>query len=131
MKIMNKKHINESLIQQFRYETDTWKRLLEFIQAENVFLKTRLAQIIKEGIDQEMLEEFEYFQNYFIAEDHAINRLRQNVAKQENILNREIFEDGTVIRETLMQRKELRKEVEQSEGRFNKLKFEFNAFLSE
>jgi hypothetical protein len=124
-------NMTETKIQQYKYENDMWKRLLAFIQAENVILKTRLAQIASEEIDSDMLEEAEYFQNNFVDEDESINQLRNHVSEQGNLLNREVFEDGAILKEVMRKQRKIRKEVEQAEQRFNKLKFEFNIFLSE
>lgn len=133
VQVMKVVHMNmsETKIQQYIYENNMWKRLLAFIQAENVLLKTRLAQIASEDIDSDMLEEAEYFQNNFVAEDENINLLRSNAADQASLLSREVFEDGAVLKEVVRQQRKMRKEVEQTEQRFNKLKFEFNTFFSE
>jgi hypothetical protein len=124
-------NMTETKIQQYKYENDMWKRLLAFIQAENVILKTRLAQIASEEMDSDMLEEAEYFQNNFVGEDESINQLRNHVSEQGNLLSREVFEDGAILKEAMRQQRKIRKEVEQAEQRFNKLKFEFNNFFSE
>jgi hypothetical protein len=124
-------NMTEPKIQQFVYENETWKRLLEFLQAENVFLKNRLAQIASEDIDSEMLEEAEYFQNHFVEEDEKITLLRSEVAAQGSLLSREVFENGLIIKEVMRQQKKMRKSMEAAEQRFNRLKFEFNDFLSD
>ncbi len=124
-------NMTEPKIIQFQYENDTWKRLLEFIQSENVFLKNRLAAIASNDIDSDMLEEAEYFQNKFVEEDEQIVLLRSKVAAHDKLLHRELFEDGSIVKEVLRQQKKIRKQVEEAEQRFNKLKFEFNNFLSE
>jgi hypothetical protein len=124
-------NMTETKIQQYKYENDMWKRLLAFIQTENVILKTRLAQIASEEIDSDMLEEAEYFQNNFVAEDENVNLLRSSVAEQDNLLNREVFEDRAILKDVIRQQRKIRKQAEQAEQRFNKLKFEFNNFLSE
>lgn len=133
MQVMKVVHMNmsETKIQQYIYENDMWKRLLAFIQAENVLLKTRLAKIASEDIDSDMLEEAEYFQNNFVAEDENISLLRTYVADQASLLSREVFENGAILKEVVRQQRKMRKEVEQAEQRFNKLKFEFNTFFSE
>lgn len=123
--------MNNSKIQQFIHENETWKRLLEFVQAETVFLKTRLAQITKDDVNNQLLEQSEYFQNEFITEDELIGMLRQEVAELDNWLTREIFEDGIVLKEVTKRQKKIRKEIEIVEQKFNKLKFEFNNYLSE
>jgi len=35
-----------TLIKQFRHETETWKRTLGFIEEENIILKNRLSEIL-------------------------------------------------------------------------------------
>jgi hypothetical protein len=123
--------MHSDMIQQFKHETETWKRLLEFIQAENVFLKTRLAQITKADVGNQLLEQSEYFQNQFISEDELIGMLRHEVSEQGDLLTRELFEDGSIMKEVIRHQKKLRKEIEIAEQKFNKLKFEFNNYLSE
>jgi hypothetical protein len=131
MKIINHLHMNYGMIHQFQHETETWKRLLEFLQAENVFLKTRLGQITKEDLDNQLLEQSEYFQNQFIREDEMIGLMRHEVSEQDSWLAREVFEDGAIVKEVTRRQKRLRREIEIAEQKFNKLKFEFNNYLSE
>lgn len=131
MKIINHLHMNDGKIHQFQHETESWKRLLEFLQVENVFLKTRLAQITREDVDNELLEQSEYFQNQFIREDEMISVMRHDVSEQDSWLTREVFEDGAIIKEVTRRQKKLRREIEIAEQKFNKLKFEFNNYLSE
>lgn len=119
------------MIHQFQHETESWKRLLEFLQVENVFQKTRLAQITREDVDNELLEQSEYFQNQFIREDEMISVMRHDVSEQDGWLTREVFEDGMIIKEVTRRQKKLRREIEIAEQKFNKLKFEFNNYLSE
>jgi hypothetical protein len=118
-------------VQQFLHEHETWKRLLEFTQSENVFLKNRLAQITKENVSRDLLDEIEYFHNKLLMEDNTIAMLRHDVAEQENWLKREIFEDGAIIKEVRKRQKRLRKEIEIAEQEFNKIKFEFNNFFAD
>jgi hypothetical protein len=124
-------HKNAVTALQFMHEVDTWKRLLEFIQGENVFLKTRLAEVTREITDAAWLEQAELFQTRFLAEDDAIALLRRDVAELEAWLKREIFEDGSIIKEVRKKHRKLRQEIEMNEQRFNRLKFEFNNRLGD
>ena len=64
--------IAESKIDQFRHESDAWKRNLEFIMEENINLKNRLAVVVKAVSDDELLMAAEQYQNYFVREDETI-----------------------------------------------------------
>lgn len=123
--------MNELSIKQFWFEFETWRRLLENIQNENIFLKNRLAQIIKEEATNELLDDIEHYHNTLLIEDSNIALLRNDVASQENWLRREVFEENATIKEIMKSHKKLRKEIELFEQKFNKLKFEFNTFFSE
>jgi hypothetical protein len=123
--------MNEYSIKQFWFEFETWRRLLENIQNENVYLKNRLAQIIKEEATNELLDDIEHYHNILLIEDSNIALLRNDVASQENWLRREVFEENATIKEIMKSHKKLRKEIELFEQKFNKLKFEFNTFFSE
>ncbi len=123
--------MNEFSIKQYWFEFETWRRLLENIQNENVYLKNRLAQIIKEEATNELLDDIEHYHNILLIEDSNIALLRNDVASQENWLRREVFEENATIKEIMKSHKKLRKEMELFEQKFNKLKFEFNTFFSE
>jgi hypothetical protein len=118
-------------LQQLQHENDTWKQLLEFFQEENVYLKNKLSNILRLEIDNSFLERAEYFQNEFLSEDQKIAILRSDVNEQNKLLVRELFEDGAVIKEVIYQQTKLRKDIEIAEKTFNKLKMEFESYLSE
>ena len=53
-------------LKQLQYESDTWKRLLGIIMDENIQLKNRLSEVLRDRFDKNLLVEVEVFQNYFI-----------------------------------------------------------------
>lgn len=118
-------------LKQMRYETDTWKRLLAFMLDENVYLKNRLSEILKDKFDDFLLEEVDNFQNIFIKEDELIGLLRNEVAEIDQLLKKEIAEDGQIINEIDRKLKKLRTNIITAEKQFGKLKSDFNSFLSE
>lgn len=118
-------------VKQFLHENETWKRLLEFLQAENVYLKTRLAQITKDDYSNGLLEQIEHYHNILISEDNTIGMLRHDVADQDKGLRKSDTENSDFLKELGKRQKKLRKEIEIAEQKFNKLKFEFNNFFSE
>ena len=121
----------ELKLKQLQYEADTWKRLLGFFMEENIHLKNRLSEVLKNNFDKKLLEEVENFQSRFMKEDNLIGLLRNNVAEFDKLLLRESFEDGQLKKEVVRRVKTLRKNIENAEVEFSKLKKEFNNYLSE
>jgi regulator of replication initiation timing len=117
--------------QQFEYEIENWKRSLEFMKMENVFLKTRLAQITKSDKEKDLLELVEFFHAFFINEDETIAMLRNDVAKLDSQLRQALTSDNKMAVEIVALQKRLRLDMETEERRFNKLKFEFNDYFAE
>ena len=68
--------ISNLKIKQLKHEAGTWKRVLGFMQEENIHLKNRLSDVLKERFNKKMLEDVEIFQNNFIKEDVIINLLK-------------------------------------------------------
>lgn len=116
---------------QFRHESDTWKRYLQFIQQENNHLKTRLSQVLQHDTDEQFLERAEYFQSKFIAEDDTVNMLRQDIHELDNLLSKEVIEDANTVKELQKKLKKMHKDMEIVERQFNKLKSDFNLYLTE
>jgi hypothetical protein len=121
----------EMKLKQLQYESETWKRLFGFMLEENVHLKNRLSEILKNGFDKNLLEDLEDFQNRIIKEDVRIGLLRNDVAELEKLQTREIFEDGQILKEINTKIKKLRNNIMNAEEQFSKLKIEFNSYLLE
>jgi hypothetical protein len=118
-------------LKQLQYEADTWKRLLGFITDENIHLKNRLSEILKNQFDDSLLGEMENFQTGFLKEDQRIGLLKNDVAELDKLFMREIFEDGQIITQVDHKLKKLRGNIKIAEAQFTKLKMDFNNYLSE
>ena len=118
-------------LRQFQYETDTWKRLIRFIMDENVQMKNRLSEVLKNTIATSFLEEVESFQSCFIKEDELIGLLRSDITDLDKLLTTNIFEDKEISKEVTRKLNRLRNNIVNVETQFNKLKMEFNCYLSE
>ena len=116
---------------QLQYESETWKRLLSFMMDENVYLKNRLSEILKNSFDRNLLEEIENFQNRFIKEDSWIGLLRHDVVEFDKLLERDISEDGQVAPEINSRLNKLRNNIINADKEFDRLKTEFNSYLLE
>lgn len=119
-------------VNQFVKESDEWKRTLTFLSQENSFLKLRLSDILngKES-SADFVEAAELYQSHFIQKDEIIKLLLHDVSKMDDLLTREIYEDGMLIKEVVFRQIHLRKQVRFVETEFNKLKLQFNNYLSE
>ena len=118
-------------LRQLQHESDAWKRLLSFIKGENVHLKDRLSDLLREDFSDQLLEGIEIFQNSFVKEDELIALLRNEIAEFDKLLLREIFEDGKTAGEVGSRVFKLRNNISIAEKQFGKLKMAFHNFLSE
>jgi hypothetical protein len=119
------------IISQYRHENDTWKRYLHFMQQENNYLKTRLGQVLQNDIDIDFLDRAEYFQTKFLNEDETVNLLRQDVHEIDELLHNGVAQNAALLKELQNKIKKLSRDMETIERQFNKLKTDFNVFLSE
>lgn len=114
---------------QLQYESDTWKRLFGFMLEENVHLKNRLSEILKNRFDRNLLEEIENFQTRIIKEDERIGLLRHEVVEFDKLLTAKTFGDGQIIREINNRINKLRNHINNTKKKFDDLKAEFNSYL--
>ena len=122
---------NNLKIKQLRHETSTWKRVLHFMQEENIHLKNRLSDVLKDSFDKKMLADVEIFQNNFIKEDELISLLKNELAEIENSLQHNIFNEGKIENSIEGKIKRLRINIENAEKAFTKVNNDFNNYLSE
>jgi hypothetical protein len=120
--------VKVSITEQFNHENKTWGRLLDFFKQENTFLKNRLSEVLDLSSDKNFLALAEQFQNKFILKDEYIDELRHDINRQDAVLNdnTENFIDSRLTK----RQEKLRNEMEYFEKDFNKLKNEFNKYLS-
>jgi tRNA A37 N6-isopentenylltransferase MiaA len=128
---LKQEYMPELKLKQLQYETNTWKRLLCFMQEENVHLKNRLSEVLKDRFNKNLLDEVETFQSNFIKEDELISFLRNEVAEIDGELVKEIFVDGRLNKGMEKRIHQLRSNLSNAEKRFGKIKMSFNNYLSE
>lgn len=121
------------LINQYRHETETWRRTLGFITEENITIKNRISEIVRNmnAVEPSSLEAIEFFQNCFVEEDKEISRLRSRLKENDNLLSHETYVDGKILKNIRHAQEQLRKEMDKNEKSFNRLKSDFNKCLSE
>jgi len=122
--------MSELKLEQLKYESDTWKRLLGFMRDENIHMKNMLSEVLKYKFDKNLLEEAESFQNSFLKEDDLIGLLRNDIAELDKLLEMIIFEDGKITNGIDMKLHKLRNNIIIAERQFGELKSAFNNYLS-
>lgn len=123
--------ISNLKIKQFQHETSTWKRVLDFMQEENIHLKNRLSDVLKESFNKRMLDDVEVFQNNFIKGDELILLLKNELAGIENSLQSRVFAAEEINKNIEITIKKMRVNIDTAEKHFTKLNNDFNNYLSE
>lgn len=98
---------------------------------ENIHLKNRIAEILKNGFSKDKLEVVEEFQTKFIKQDDLVKLLRNEVVELDKLLVREIFEDGKILHTVNKKLLNVRSNVILAEKDFTSLKLSFNNYLLE
>ncbi len=117
-------------IKQLKYEINSWKRFLDYLTEENIQMKNRLSEILKEKFDTYLLEEVDGFQTRFIRKDNLVEVLRNEVLELDEIPVTEIFKDERIFKKIKTKIKRLHKNIINTEKQFSKLKSDFHKFLS-
>jgi hypothetical protein len=126
--LKNSRNIEEKNVRQFQTEIEAWKKILNSGMDENVLLKSRLSDIVKNNYDQNLLEEIEEFQTEFIREDELINSLRRDVNDLDNLLYSKMFEEGKMEKSFETKMDQLGRDISNSVTSFRILQSAFDDF---
>ena len=115
--------------EQFLHENITWKRLLEFFIQENIYLKTRLSQVVDRETDTAFIAHAEHFQNEFVLKDEIMHDIERDIKEQGKNLEL-VFKQKRLPDHKIIKRQEkLRNEILYLEKEFLELKNQFNKYL--
>jgi len=117
-------------LQQLRHESDSWKRLLAFMTDENIHLKTRIADMLKDNFDSGLLGAVETFHNHLLTEDEHIACLKKEIETYDLLLKKEIFENGLIVKQIRRQTKHIRHRMNALEQSVGGLKKTFITILN-
>lgn len=117
-------------LRQWQYESDGWKRQLEFNECETGYLLERLSQAIRESGDENFLANAERFQSRFVDLHQGMRALKAQVAAFDHILVEELYLDGEPVNGTVKIFHNLKNRVAAEEREFRKLKAEFDQYIS-
>ena len=118
-------------IKQIQHEVETWKRMLLYMQEENIHLKNRLSEVLKDRFDKKMLEVVEVFQSKFITQDDLMNSLKKEVAAIEETIYSKTISSRNVTNLSEKRIAAIRNNLEVAEKMFAGIKTDFNHYLSE
>lgn len=122
--------MNDIYLKQLIFEIESWKRTIDFIENEIIFMKGRMSQILREYPDDSLLNSIEQFQNKLLVQDKMIQIFRIDLGNQiqavKNLLN-----DTNFLMETLKRQKKFRSEIETAHSQFEKMRDEFYLFFCE
>ncbi len=114
---------------QLEHECNTLRRLLLFLKEENIVLKNRLSEILKDSFDKNLLEQAELFHSGFIREDERILLLRNDLAGLDNLLTKTSNNDKIASVEIDARLRELRSNINIAENQFIKMQSGFNKYF--
>ncbi len=114
---------------QLEHECNTLRRLLLFLKEENIVLKNRLSEILKDSFDKNLLEQAELFHNDFIRKDERIHLLRNDLARLDNLLAKTIDSEKNTSVEIDARLWELRNNINIAENQFIKMQSGFNKYF--
>jgi hypothetical protein len=106
-------------------EYESWKKSLKGLEDENIYFKTRLANILKKNPDKNELEVLEYFQSRFLKTDEQISLLRHEIREQQYLLN------GVQLRKIMDMQKRLEVKIIVLRESVEHLRISFEEYLSE
>lgn len=122
----NKTSVKLTQIQQ---ELESFRRQMVFIKEENIYLKNRLSEVLKETTEPALVEELEIFQTRFIHYDMAVSISRSDIVSLESLLQNDFAEREEDFQ--LQKLKKMRSEFLALFIEFSNLKFNFSNFLLE
>jgi vacuolar-type H+-ATPase catalytic subunit A/Vma1 len=121
---------NNANTKQVTPETEAWKKILGFLQQENILQKNKLVVMLGNNHekDEVLLEIAEQYQYQFLQQDETFRLMWNEIAGLEKLIE-ENGSDKTRARKISHRQKKLKKEVEALEINFDKLKSRFNNFV--
>jgi hypothetical protein len=121
----------ESLFRYLSDESEEWERLLGFLKQENVFSKSRLAEIVASLEDEDELTRAEQFNDDFIAEDEIIVFLEGELKKHHKLLERRRYQDEDQLKQLIRHQSKLRMDIRRAEEIMIITKRKFGDFVAE
>ena len=111
-------------------EINAWKRSLDYMSDENILMKNRLSEILRDEFDTSLLSKLEEFHTSLLKEESFLTLIRHNLTDLVSFhTNGSSVEAEYSKKESLYYN--LKDQMETVLIRFNKLKIDFYSFMSE
>jgi hypothetical protein len=120
----------DSILRQFIYESEEWGRLLAFLKQENVYYKSRLAEVVNTADDDDIIAEAEKFNEDFLSQDRIIDFLMEELKNHNKLFQKDWYIDGELFKDVMRHQKKLRTDIEKAEEIFSGTKKNFSGFLA-
>lgn len=114
-----------------QYESDTWKRQLDFMSAELLLFQRRIYLAMKAASTEQILRRLESYLERFMRQEQLIKLLRDGIARLEQTRVLPSPSDPTIAQKLDVQLQNLRTDMDRAEILFGRLKQQFNQFLTE
>ena len=118
-------------IEHFQCQSDSQKRLLDFIREENIHLKYLVTVLLRNGFKGKSLEEVEEYYNKFLKADQLIEVLRDEIIDFDGMLKKEQLLDGRPLSNLYKIFSQIKRNIESARKEFAKLKNQFNTYALE
>lgn len=112
-------------------EIESWRRMLDFVQSENNYLKNRIAQVVSCDMNREMLVMAEDFQARFINLDEMIRLLKKDVNDIDSHMTVPTSREAVILPGKNAKLERIRMDMELLAQQFNKLRSNFQHFILE
>ena len=121
---------NNLKLKQVSREAEGWKKILGFLQQENILQKNKLAEMLgnHHGRNGDLLEIAEQYQHQFLQQDQAFRLMGYDIAELEKLVE-EKKSDNDELKKISHGQKKLREEIKTLEINFDRLRSGFNNFL--
>jgi hypothetical protein len=121
---------NNLKLKQVSREVEGWKKILGFLEQENILQKNKLAEMLGNHHEKngDLLEIAEQYQHQFIQQDQVFRLMRYDIAELEKLEEGKKSDNGE-LKKTSHRQKNLREGIKTSEINFERLKSGFNNFL--
>jgi len=108
-------------------ELRSWQKTLDVLQQENVLLKHKVTELLKEGVHTVALEKIEFYLNILLDKDAVLALLRHEIA---GYLRDGYKKESPVYGVADATKERLGKDVVKMEQEFQKLKAELTNYVS-
>ena len=120
--------MNDIYLKQLIFEIESWKRTMDFMENEIVFMKARMSQILREYPDDSLLNSIEQYLNKLLVQDKMIQIFRNDMNKHTLGIKASVQEQK-LLKDNLKNQKKLRKDIETAHAQFEKMRSDFYLFF--